>query len=81
MQKEELLKTIILLGILSVILIVHYSYYSYNGEINSIDILNYGKETVMFNYNPIEHYTNETLILLPPDWLLKLDNISVNKSI
>ena len=77
MQKENLLKTILLIGILSVILIAHYNY---DGQTNNTDIRNYGTETVMINYNPVEHYTNDTLILLPPDWLLKLNNISVNKS-
>lgn len=77
MQKEELLKTIILISVLSVILIVNFSY---GEQSNDIDTHNYGKETVMFNYNPIEYYTNETLILIPSDWLLNISNISANKS-
>ena len=77
MEKEKLLKTIILLGILSVVLIAHFNY---SDQTNSIDTRNYGTETVIINYNPIEYYTNETLELLPPGWLLKLNNISLNKS-
>lgn len=78
MQKEELLKTIILISVLLVIVIVHFSY---GEQTNNIDTHNYGKETVMFNqYNSIEYYTNETLVLIPPDWLLNISNTSINKS-
>ena len=78
MQKEKLLKTIILFGILFTVLIIHFSY---GEQTNDIDTHNYGKETVMFNqYNSMEYYTNETLILIPPDWLLNISNTSINKS-
>ena len=76
MQKEKILKNIILISILSIILIAHYNY---DGQTNNADIRNYGTETVMIN-NPVEHYSNDSLVLLPPDWLLTLNNISVNKS-
>ena len=78
MQKEKLLKTITLIGILSIVLIAHYSY---GEQTNDIDTRNYGKETVMFNqYKSMEHYANETLILIPPNWLLNISNTSINKS-
>ena len=77
MQKEKLLKNIVLLGILSIILIVHFNY---SEQTNDIDTHNYGKETVMINqYKSMEYYTNETLILLPPD-LLNISITSINKS-
>ena len=77
MQKEKLLKNVILISVLFTVLIVHFSY---DEQTNDINTHNYGKETVMFYYNPIEYYTNETLILIPPDWLLNISNNSINKS-
>jgi len=82
MRKEDLFKTLLLLGILCTVFTV--SFYFDNQTTDDIDyqcLLRYQhKVTAMYNPNYSFCYHNETLELLPPDWLLKLNNISVNKS-
>lgn len=81
MKKEELARTLVLLGIL--LTIVYALSFQYEKQINSTDFQyqqQYNSVIVRYYPDHNEDYYNETLDLLPPDWLLELYNISLNKS-
>lgn len=83
MKKEDLFKTMLLLGVLCTVFTV--SFYFDNQTTDDIDfqcLQRYQHSTsVVYNPNYSICKYNETLEILPPEWLLELYNISVNESI
>lgn len=82
MEKERIFKTILLFGVLCTVFLI--SFYDDNQTTDDMDfqcLQRYQHSTSVYDpdYSNCRHY-NETLELLPPDWLLKLYNISVNES-
>lgn len=83
MKKEELARTLVLLGILFIV--VYALPFQYERQVNSTDFQCYPEyhHSVTVRYD-IDHsmgyYTNETIELIPPNWLLELYNVSVNEN-
>ena len=83
MEKERIFKTLLLIGILCTVLSV--SFYYDNQTVDDIDyqcLQRYQYHSTSMVYDPnysICNY-NETLELLPPDWLLEFYKISLNNS-
>ena len=78
MRKVEILKTLLLLGIVCTLVTFHFYYYD-NDNISKMNYYIYGSETLFYGEYPDYAY-NETVKLMPPDWLLELHNISLNES-
>ena len=82
MKKEELARTLVLLGILAVALSVSFHY---DNSTSGNDFPYYPEyhHGVTVRYYPDYDencYYKETIELLPPDWLLELYNVSANES-
>lgn len=83
MKKEELARTLVLLGILGFLLLVSFHYdnttsnndFQYYPEYHHSVTVRYYPDNYDENY-----YYNETIELLPPDWLLEFYNVSINES-
>ena len=82
MEKERILKTLLLIGVLCTVLSV--SFYYDNQTLDDTDfqcLQRYQHSTsIAYDSNHSNCNYNETLVLLPPEWLLKLYNISLNES-
>ena len=81
MKKEEIIKKLILLGMLALIPTIYFCYESTTSNIDNQYYQQYRHYGTMRYYpdNNMEYYTNETLELLPPEYLLEFYNISVKE--
>jgi len=78
MKKVEILRTLLLLGIVCVLVSFHFLYYE--NDIYNENFRAYNGETIRYPSNSPYNYYNETVELMPPEWLLELYNISLNES-
>ena len=82
MKKEKIFKTLLLIGVLCIVLLV--SFYYDNQTISDTDLQclqRYDHSTFMaYDPNCTKYDYDETLKLLPSEWLLKFYNISKNES-
>ena len=77
MKKEKIIKNLILLGILCIMISVYY----FDDQTNTNNIMDYRIYNGETHYIGTNMIFNETLEILPPDWLLEIyKNITVNES-